>query len=112
MRTVLVFRQSEATPVVWGCGHTDAVYLSLDALQAAEQLVAYHQIDCIACAKAKRLPTRGITWSDLRWITGARWRLRTTMHAAARRRGELAAGRSGARVGCGEFRISRSPLRV
>jgi len=58
--------QSEATPLVWGCGHISPVRLALDPIQAAEQIAAYTQIDCIACAKAHKLPTRGITWADLR----------------------------------------------
>jgi hypothetical protein len=58
--------QTEPTLLVWGCGHTDAVRLALDPVKAAEQIAAYTQIECIACAKAKRVPTRGITWSDIR----------------------------------------------
>jgi hypothetical protein len=58
--------QSEPTPLIWGCGHTSPVHLALDPILAAEQIAAYTQIDCIVCAKANRLPTRGITWADVR----------------------------------------------
>ena len=58
--------QSEATPLIWGCGHSSPVYLALDPILAAEQIAAYTQIECITCAKARRLPTRGICWADLR----------------------------------------------
>lgn len=58
--------QSEPTELVWGCGHISPVRLALEPALAAEQIAAYAQIDCIACAKAKRVPTRGITWCDIR----------------------------------------------
>jgi len=57
--------QEEPTSIVWGCGHADGVYLSVDILQAAEQLAAYTQIDCLPCAKAKKIRTRNITWADV-----------------------------------------------
>jgi hypothetical protein len=56
--------QSEPTSLVWGCGHTAAVRLVANPLEAAEQIAAYTQIDCLPCAKAKKLQTRGITWAD------------------------------------------------
>jgi len=58
--------QSEPTLLVWGCGHVWPVRLAVDPVKAAEQIAAYTQIDCIACAKASRMPTRGITWADVR----------------------------------------------
>jgi len=58
-------RPIEPTALTWGCGHAAPVMLALDAVQAAEQIVAYTQIDCIVCAKAKKVQTRGITWADL-----------------------------------------------
>lgn len=58
--------QSEQTTLVWGCGHTVAVYLAINPIVAAEQVAAYIQIDCLTCAKAKKAQTRGILWADLK----------------------------------------------
>lgn len=57
--------QTEPTELRWGCGHTATVRLALNPVVAAEQLAAYTQIDCLPCAKAKKVPTRGITWADV-----------------------------------------------
>lgn len=58
--------QPEPSTIVWGCGHSSAVYLVVDVLEAAEQLAAYTQIDCLSCAKAAKTQTRGICFSDIR----------------------------------------------
>ena len=57
--------QPEPTTLAWGCGHAAAVYLALNPIVAAEQIAAYIQIDCLPCAKAKKLQTRGILWADM-----------------------------------------------
>lgn len=57
--------QPETTMLVWGCGHTVAIYLAVNPLVAAEQVAAYVQIDCLPCAKAKKVQTRNITWADV-----------------------------------------------
>lgn len=56
--------QPEPSAIVWGCGHSSAVFLVVDVLEAAEQLAAYTQIDCLSCAKAARAQVRGICWID------------------------------------------------
>lgn len=53
-------RQSSPTSLVWGCGHTAPVILAIDAVKAAEQIAAYIQIDCLPCAKAKKLSSSSI----------------------------------------------------
>jgi hypothetical protein len=58
--------QTEPTMLAWGCGHTAAVRLALNPIVALEQIEAYTQIDCLPCAKAKKIQTRGILWADLR----------------------------------------------
>lgn len=57
--------QPVTTAVVWGCGHTAEVHLALNPLVALEQIEAYTQIDCLPCAKAKKVQARGITWADV-----------------------------------------------
>lgn len=63
-------RQFTPTMLVWGCGHSAPVYLAADPAIAAEQIAAYMQIDCLPCAKAKKVQTRGITWADVNrsWV--------------------------------------------
>lgn len=56
--------QQAPTTITWGCGHSCEVDLVVDVVEAAEQLAAYTQIDCLSCAKAAKLVTRGICWSD------------------------------------------------
>ncbi len=58
-------KQPDPTSLVWGCGHTASVFLATDAVTAAEQIAAYTQIDCLPCAKAAKLQTRGICWADV-----------------------------------------------
>lgn len=57
--------QDSTTELTWGCGHTVAVRLALNPTVALEQIEAYTQIDCLPCAKAKKVATHGITWADL-----------------------------------------------
>lgn len=52
--------EARLTSVVWGCGHTADVRLALNPILAAEQLAAYTQIDCLPCAKAKKLSSSSI----------------------------------------------------
>ncbi len=51
---------SQPTPLTWGCGHIANVMLSIDPLKALEQIEAYTQIDCLPCAKAKKLSSSSI----------------------------------------------------
>jgi len=57
--------QTTPTELIWGCGHSASVVLALDPTKAAEQIAAYTQIDCLPCAKAKKVQTRGICWADV-----------------------------------------------
>lgn len=52
--------QCEPTVLIWGCGHFAPVYLAIEPVKAAEQIAAYTQIDCLPCAKAKKLSSSSI----------------------------------------------------